>query len=121
MNVDDLKSFIDESIRVAKAHDYYPQSLWARVLGTERYPQSKKLVLSGDIRSGFTSKLRCPLWCAFRTHLGHRATSEKGQKATSQPFSRAGVRERCTVTCYCDRAFTGSLTFSLFAISTLRT
>jgi hypothetical protein len=24
MNVDDLESFIDESIRVSRAHDYYP-------------------------------------------------------------------------------------------------
>ena len=29
---------------------------------------------------------RCPLWCAFRTQVGHRVRSEKRQHAT---FARA--------------------------------
>ena len=57
MNVTDLDSWIDESIRVAKEHGYIPTTFIGMRGRHGTKEAMRRLVLSGDIQSGFR-KLR---------------------------------------------------------------
>jgi hypothetical protein len=53
MNVDDLEAFIDETIRLAKEHNYSPTVFRGMRAQYGTVAAIEKLVQSGDVQSGF--------------------------------------------------------------------
>jgi hypothetical protein len=53
VNVSDLEAFIDESIRVSRQHHYYPTVFQGMRARHGTVAAIEKLVLSGEIQSGF--------------------------------------------------------------------
>jgi hypothetical protein len=53
MNIADLDAFIDEGLRISKAHHYYPHDFERMRARWTTRGAIRRLVVSGDLQSGF--------------------------------------------------------------------